>query len=234
MNQKTEFLTTKQVSEYLSIPLRTTQYLSKQGKIKSFKVGNQWRYFKEDIENYGLKFTLGEKDNFLTAKQISKYLFIHLRTIHRLSKQGKVRAFKIGGRWRYLKSDIEKYSLNNTDFSKEPTRIPSNFIEHRSFPRINCSITCHITIIIPEKKEVHADARILNISEGGLFLENIKNEGEFLNIRMDDPMNLSFEMNGKDNLEVGGRVLRIQNGGVAIKFRSILGDARDKINHYIG
>lgn len=45
-------LNSKEVSQYLSIPLRTLQQLSQQGRIRAIKVGKQWRYKKSDIEEY--------------------------------------------------------------------------------------------------------------------------------------------------------------------------------------
>lgn len=57
MINKTNFLNAKQVSECLGIPLRTVQHLSKKGKIKAIKIGNNWKYFKNDIDKYLLSGT---------------------------------------------------------------------------------------------------------------------------------------------------------------------------------
>lgn len=246
MNNKKTLLTAKQVSEYFNIPLRTVHRLSKNGTIKSYKIGGQWRYIREDIEKYGSKIVTGKKTNFLTAEEVSKFLNIPLRTLYRLSKQGKIRAFKIGDKWRYNKSDIEKYGLTDTDFSKESIRRPPSFrstwqnkvkgvlFERRTHPRINCFIPCHIKVIIPQKREVFTQARILNISEGGLFIENCENEDVFLNIRNDDPIDLEFELTKWGELKANGRVLRTHDGGVAVKFRDISRDTKEKISRYVG
>jgi excisionase family DNA binding protein len=45
-----EVLTVKQVAEFLQMDERTIYKLAKQGDIPSFKVSNQWRFLKKDIE----------------------------------------------------------------------------------------------------------------------------------------------------------------------------------------
>lgn len=48
-----------------------------------------------------------EKLDFLNAQQISNYLNIPIRTVYHLSKKGIIKSYRIGGRWKYLKDDIE-------------------------------------------------------------------------------------------------------------------------------
>jgi len=45
-------LTVKQVAEFLQMDERTIYKLAKQGNIPSFKVSNQWRFLKKDIESW--------------------------------------------------------------------------------------------------------------------------------------------------------------------------------------
>ena len=47
-----EVLTVKQVAEFLQMNERTIYKLAKQGDIPSFKVSNQWRFLKKDIESW--------------------------------------------------------------------------------------------------------------------------------------------------------------------------------------
>jgi excisionase family DNA binding protein len=47
-----EVLTVKQVAEFLQMDERTIYKLAKQGDIPSFKVSNQWRFLKKDIESW--------------------------------------------------------------------------------------------------------------------------------------------------------------------------------------
>ncbi len=47
-----EVLTVKQVAEFFQMDERTIYKLAKQGDIPSFKVSNQWRFLKKDIESW--------------------------------------------------------------------------------------------------------------------------------------------------------------------------------------
>jgi len=47
-----EVLTVKQVAEFLQMDERTIYKLAKQGDIQSFKVSNQWRFLRNDIESW--------------------------------------------------------------------------------------------------------------------------------------------------------------------------------------
>lgn len=47
-----EVLTVKQVAEFLQMDERIIYKLAKQGDIPSFKVSNQWRFLKKDIESW--------------------------------------------------------------------------------------------------------------------------------------------------------------------------------------
>ncbi len=48
------------------------------------------------------------------AKEVAEYLHLHLFTVHRLAREGKIPAFKIGTDWRFRRS-----SLNGWIESKE-------------------------------------------------------------------------------------------------------------------
>lgn len=54
MNDKIEkrYLTADDISRHFSIPLNTIYRLSKLGKISGIKIGKQWRYLKDEIEQY--------------------------------------------------------------------------------------------------------------------------------------------------------------------------------------
>ena len=47
-----EFLTTKEVAEYLRVDMYTIYRLVSQRKIPAFKVGNQWRYKRSVLERW--------------------------------------------------------------------------------------------------------------------------------------------------------------------------------------
>lgn len=176
---------------------------------------------------------MNKKIKLLSTKQVGEYLGLSVRTVQRLAEQGKIKAVKIGSQWKYFAEDIKKHLNFGTDFSKEPARIPNNPTERRVYPRINCSLPCYIKIVIPQKKEIYTQSRIINISEGGSFLENCNNDRIFLNIKNDDPINLSFKLE-ENELETDGRVLRNDDNGIAVKFKKLYPNAREIIKEYIG
>lgn len=52
-----------------------------------------------------------EKKNkeILDAKDVSDYLHVHLFTVHKYAREGKIPAFKIGADWRFHRKSIEKW-----------------------------------------------------------------------------------------------------------------------------
>ncbi|MFH0739415.1 MAG: helix-turn-helix domain-containing protein [Candidatus Omnitrophota bacterium] len=46
---------------------------------------------------------------FYTVDEVAKALKLHPYTIRRLSREGKIPAFKFGGQWRFNKIDIEMW-----------------------------------------------------------------------------------------------------------------------------
>lgn len=45
----------------------------------------------------------------MTVKQVAEYLQMDEHTIYKLSRSGKIPAFKIAGQWRYKKEVIDKW-----------------------------------------------------------------------------------------------------------------------------
>ena len=45
----------------------------------------------------------------LTTKEVADYLHIHLLTVHRYAREGKIPAFKIGTDWRFHKKYLDKW-----------------------------------------------------------------------------------------------------------------------------
>jgi len=63
-------------------------------------------------------------DDILTASQVACLLQVHPRTVYKLAKQGALPGRKLGGGWRFSKSEImlmissqgpERYQHGNTD-----------------------------------------------------------------------------------------------------------------------
>ena len=47
-----DILTIKEVAEYLQVTERTLYRLAQEGKIPAFKVGNSWRFRREDLDQW--------------------------------------------------------------------------------------------------------------------------------------------------------------------------------------
>jgi len=47
-----DILTVKEVAEYLQVTERTLYRLAQEGKIPAFKVGNSWRFRREDLDQW--------------------------------------------------------------------------------------------------------------------------------------------------------------------------------------
>jgi excisionase family DNA binding protein len=54
----------------------------------------------------------------LTVQEVSKYLHVHPSTVYRLLKRRELPAFRIGGAWRFVASDIDKWA---NDYRSELT-----------------------------------------------------------------------------------------------------------------
>jgi excisionase family DNA binding protein len=48
-------------------------------------------------------------DEILTIDEVAVYLKAGKRTVYRLAASGKLPAFKLGGTWRFRRSDLDKW-----------------------------------------------------------------------------------------------------------------------------
>jgi len=48
-------------------------------------------------------------NEILTPIEAGLYLNIHVRTIYRLTKSGKIPGHKVGGRWRFEKATLDEW-----------------------------------------------------------------------------------------------------------------------------
>ena len=48
-------------------------------------------------------------NDILTIKDVAEYLKLNEKTTYRLVASGKIPAFKVGGTWRFLQSDINNW-----------------------------------------------------------------------------------------------------------------------------
>jgi len=54
----------------------------------------------------------------MTAKEVAQYLRIPLRTVYKLSQEGKIPATKVGRHWRFRKDLLDKWFDRNGGFAK--------------------------------------------------------------------------------------------------------------------
>ena len=50
-----------------------------------------------------------DNDDILTIKELSLYLKLAEKTAYRLVSDGKIPGFKVGGAWRFRKSEIDQW-----------------------------------------------------------------------------------------------------------------------------
>lgn len=48
-------------------------------------------------------------DEIVNIKEVAAYLKLTEKTAYRLAAEGKIPGFKVGGSWRFKRSDIEKW-----------------------------------------------------------------------------------------------------------------------------
>lgn len=58
----------------------------------------------------------------LTIKQVADYLKVTERTIYRLSAAKQIPAFKVGGRWRFSRADIDSWIKQQSMEGRETSR----------------------------------------------------------------------------------------------------------------
>jgi excisionase family DNA binding protein len=49
------------------------------------------------------------KDEILTIQEVAAYLKLNDKTAYRLASENKLPGFKVGGSWRFKRTDIEKW-----------------------------------------------------------------------------------------------------------------------------
>ena len=45
----------------------------------------------------------------MTLKEVAKYLGLHIMTVYKLTREGRVPAAKIGGQWRFKRDVLEEW-----------------------------------------------------------------------------------------------------------------------------
>jgi excisionase family DNA binding protein len=60
-----------------------------------------------------------EEDKILTIKEVAEYLRIVEKTVYRLASERKIPGFKVGGSWRFRKSEIDEWIDKQSKKSKK-------------------------------------------------------------------------------------------------------------------
>ena len=58
------------------------------------------------------------ENEILTLEEVAAYLKAGKRTVYRLAQEGKIPAFKLGGTWRFCRSDLERWIAESTNKQK--------------------------------------------------------------------------------------------------------------------
>ena len=54
------------------------------------------------------------ENEILTLEEVAVYLKAGKRTVYRLAQKGEIPAFKLGGPWRFCRSDLERWIAEST------------------------------------------------------------------------------------------------------------------------
>jgi len=61
--------------------------------------------------------TVVMQENLLTVDQVARYLKVDKFTIYRLVTQKKIPAFRVGSQWRFKRTIIDAWLMENANFS---------------------------------------------------------------------------------------------------------------------
>ena len=65
-------------------------------------------------------------DEILTIKEVADYLKVAEKTIYRLVGSKKLPGFKVGGIWRFRKSEVDNWINTQSIGTREPTKGSDN------------------------------------------------------------------------------------------------------------
>jgi excisionase family DNA binding protein len=179
---------------------------------------------------------MGKNNRYVTVKKASILLSIPLKTVYRLIKNGKINAIKIGGRVRCLRDDVERIRDNGTDGVCDRRARHAAGLNDRKYQRINTNLSGQYSVSLRPFKEITGSGIIKNLSEGGVYITCPEEQSSGIDV--DDAVDISFSLGktGEDGgaVFVQGRVVRKENGGMAVRFRQVDGKIKEIIRGYIG
>ncbi|MCX9559286.1 helix-turn-helix domain-containing protein [Vibrio cholerae] len=60
-------------------------------------------------------------DDIFTIREVAQYLKLNEKTTYRLTAEGKLPGFKVGGSWRFRRAEVDKWiddKINNKDIKE--------------------------------------------------------------------------------------------------------------------
>ena len=60
----------------------------------------------------------------LTVHEVARLLNVNERTVYRMAIRGELPGFKVGGHWRFLSEDIDKWIADQKKKLQEPSKRP--------------------------------------------------------------------------------------------------------------
>lgn len=58
------------------------------------------------------------EQDILNVEQVAQLLHLHIMTVYRLVKEGKLPGFKVGGRWRFHHSALESWMVDREQVAR--------------------------------------------------------------------------------------------------------------------
>lgn len=58
-------------------------------------------------------------NDIMTMKEVADYLKLNEKTAYRLTSDGKLPAFKVGGSWRFRKSEIDQWIKDQSNTKRD-------------------------------------------------------------------------------------------------------------------
>ena len=55
------------------------------------------------------KHTTRNRDQIMTLREVAQYLGLHVMTVYKLTREGRVPAAKIGGQWRFKRDVLDDW-----------------------------------------------------------------------------------------------------------------------------
>ena len=101
---RTEVFNMREIAGYLGMHVSTLYRLVKRGALPGFKVGRDWRFRREAIDDWCAAREAHQFD--MSLREVASYLRIHEATVRRLLRQGKLPASRVGHDWRFSRDAI--------------------------------------------------------------------------------------------------------------------------------